>query len=89
LDNPNSSEHDCAVDDESHKEPNNRIEDPECPEEQDESVAPNVSGLVWPTQKSKRQAEQVLVTVSAVDMGRNKGAKIRQDRMHQWFTGFM
>ena len=89
MDNPNSSGHDCAADDESDKESNYRIEDLECPEEQDESVAPNVSGLVWPTQKSNRQAEQVLVTVSAVDMGRNKGAKIRQDRMHQWFTSFM
>ena len=39
------------------------------------STAPNVPGLVWPTQKSKRQAEKVLVTVNAVKMRRNKGGK--------------
>jgi len=39
------------------------------------STAPNVPGLVWPTLKSKRQAEKVLVTVSAVETQRNKGGK--------------
>jgi len=75
LDNPNDSEEDCAADDESDIEHNNGIEDPECPEQQDVSAAPNVPGLVWPTQKSKRLAEKVLVTVNAVETWRNKGGK--------------
>jgi len=75
LDNPNDSEEDCAAADESDIECNNGIEDPECPEEQDMSAAPNVLGLGRPTRKSKRQAEKVLVTVNAVETRRNKGGK--------------
>jgi hypothetical protein len=75
LDNPNDSEEDCAADDDSDIEHNNCIEDPECPEQQDVSAAPNVPGLVRPTRKSKRQAEKVLVTVNAVETRRNKGGK--------------
>jgi len=75
LDNPNDSEEDCAADDESDIEHNNGIEDPECPEQQNVSAAPNVPRLVRPTRKSKRQAEKVLVTVNAVEMRRNKGGK--------------
>jgi len=75
LDNPNDSEDDCAADDESDTGPNNGIEDPECPEQQDVSTAPNVPGLVRPTRKSKRQAEKVLVTVNAVETWRNNGGK--------------
>jgi len=75
LDNPNDSQEDCAAADESDIEHNNGIEDLECPEQQDVSAAPNVHGLVRPTQKSKRQAEKVLVTVNAVETRRNKGGK--------------
>jgi len=75
LDNPNDSEEVCAAADESDIEHNNGIEDPECPEQQDVSAAPNVPGLVWLTRKSKRQAEKVLVTVNAVETRRNKGGK--------------
>jgi len=77
LDNPNDSEDDCAADDEFDIGPNKGIEDPECPEQQDVSAAPNVPRLVRPTRKSKRQAEKVLVTVNAVEMRRNKGGKIK------------
>jgi len=75
LENPNDSEDDCAADDESDIGPNNGIEDPECPEQQDVSAGPNVPGLVWPTRKSKRQAEKVLVTVNAVETRRHKRGK--------------
>jgi len=75
LDNPNDSEDDCAADDESDIEQYNSIEDSECPQQHDVSAAPNVPGLVQPTRKSKRQAEKVLVTVSAVETRRNKGGK--------------
>jgi len=77
LDNPNDSEEDCAAADESDIEHNNGIEDLECPEQQDVSAAPNVPGLVRPTRKSKRQAENVLVTVNAVETRRNKGGKTK------------
>jgi hypothetical protein len=75
LDHPNDSEDDCTAGDESDIGPNNGIEYPECPEQQDVSAAPNVPGLVQPTRKSKRQAEKVLVTVNAVETWRNKGGK--------------
>jgi len=75
LDNPNDSEDDCTADDESDIGPNNGIEDPECPEQQDVSAAPNVPGSVRPTRKSKTQAEKVLVMVNAVETRRNKGGK--------------
>jgi len=73
LDNPNDSEDDCAADNESNLGPNNGIEDPECPEQQDVSVAANVPGLDWPTRKLKGQDEKILVTVNAVETRRNKG----------------
>jgi len=75
LDNPNDSEDVCAADDESDIEQNNGIEDSECPEQQDVTAAANVPGLVRQTRKSKRQAENVLVTVNAVETRRNKGGK--------------
>jgi hypothetical protein len=75
LDNRNDSEDDCAADDESEIEQYSGIEDSECPEQQDVSAAPNVPRLVRPIRKSKRQAEQVLVTVNAVETQRNNGGK--------------
>jgi len=75
LDNPNDSEEDCAADYESNIEQNNCIEDRECPGQQDVSAVSNLTGLVWPTQKSKRQAEKVFVTVNAVETRRNIGGK--------------
>ena len=75
MDNPNDSEDDCAADDESEIGPNNAIEDPECPEQEVVSAAPNLPGLVRLTQMSKRQAEKVLVTVNAVQTRRNEGRK--------------
>jgi len=88
LDNPNDSEYDCAADGESDMEPNNGIQDPEYPELQDVSAAPNVYGLVRPTWKSKRHAEKVLVMVNAVEIRRNKEVKEMNDGMCQWFTSF-
>ena len=63
------------MDDDSDIEHNNCINDPECPEQQDVSGAPNVPRLVSPTRKSKILAEMVLVTVNAAKMWRNKGGK--------------
>jgi hypothetical protein len=75
LDNPNDSTDDCAADNESDIGPNNGIDDPEYPEQQDVSAAPNVPGLVRLTRKSKRKAEKVLVTVNAVETQSIKGGK--------------
>ena len=75
LDNPNHSKEDSAADNESDIEHNNGIENPECPEQQDVSATRDVPRLVWPTRKSKRQAEKVLVTVNAVQTGRNTAEK--------------
>jgi len=74
-DNPNDSEDNCAADVESDIEQDNSIEDPVCPEQWDVSAAPNVPGLIRPTQNSKRQAEKVLMTVNAIEMRRNTGVK--------------
>jgi hypothetical protein len=70
LDNPDDSKEDCAADDEYELAHNNWIEVPECVEPRNMSAAPNVPELVWPTQKSKRKAEKVLVTVNAVETRR-------------------
>jgi len=63
------------VDVESDIEHHNGIKNSEWPEQQDVSAAPNVLRSVWPTRKSKRQAEKVLLTVNAVETRRNKGGK--------------
>ena len=39
------------------------------------SAVPNVPGLVWPTLRSRRQAEMTMVMVNALEMKRNKGFK--------------
>jgi hypothetical protein len=75
LDNPDDSKEDCAADDDSDIEHHNSIEDRECAEQQDVSVAPNVPGLVRPTWKSKIQAEMVLLTVNAAETRRYQGGK--------------
>jgi len=88
LDNPNDSKDDCGVDVESDIEQDNSIKDLECPEQRDVSAAPTVPGLIWPTRKSKRQAEKLLMTVNAIETRRNKGFETKYDRMCQCFTSF-
>jgi len=51
----------------------NSIEVPDCPEQRDVSAAPNVPGSIQSTQKSKSQADKVLMTVNAIKTRRNKG----------------
>jgi len=75
LDNPNDSEDNCAANVESDIEQDNSIEDPECPEQRNLSATPNVPGLIRPTRKSQRQADNVLMTVNAIKTRRNKGLK--------------
>jgi len=54
---------------ESDIEQDNSIEDPDGPEQRDVSTTPNIPGLFRPTQKSKKQAEMVLMTVNAIERG--------------------
>jgi len=75
LDNPNDSEDDCVADIESDMDQGNSIEDRESQAQRDVSTTPNVSRLIRLTPKSKRKAEQVLVTVNAIETRRNKGVK--------------
>jgi len=75
LDNPNDSENDCAADVESNMDRDNSIEDAESQEQRDLSAAPNVPRVIRPTRMSKRQAEEVLVTVNAIETRRNNGVK--------------
>jgi len=75
LHNPNDSKDNCAAVDESHIEHNNGIEDLECPVQQDVCAASSVSGLVRPSQRSKKVAEQLLVTVNAIETRRINGVK--------------
>jgi len=64
------------------------IGDSEGREQWDVSAVPNVPGLILPTLKSKRQAEEVLMTVSAIETTRNRGVKKTMDRMRHYFTSF-
>jgi len=88
LDDPNDREDDSTADVESDIEQDNVIEDPECPEQRDVSATPHVPRLILPTQKSKRQAENVLTTVNAIETRRNMGVKKKWDSMCQCFTSF-
>ena len=75
LDNPNDTEDDCAADNNSNIVHNNFIEDPECPQQKDMSTVPNLPGLVRLIQKSKRQAENIVMTINVSETQRNKGRK--------------
>jgi len=88
LEYPNDSEDDCAADIESNMDQDNSINGLQSPEQRDVSAAPNVPALIWPTWKSKRHAEKVLVTVNEIETRRNKRVKIEKDGMGQCFTSF-
>jgi len=75
CDIPNNSEADCAVDVQSDIDQCNRIKDPECAEQRDVSTAPKIPAFIPPTQKSKTQAEVVLMTVNAIGTRRNHRVK--------------
>jgi len=86
LDNPNNSKVNSAADVESYIAQVNGIEDLECIEQWGVHAAPNVLGLIRPTQKLKRQAENVLVMVNAMEPWRNRGIKKKLHRMRQCST---
>jgi hypothetical protein len=83
LDIPSDTKEDCTAEDKSGIEPGNGIEDLECPLQGEVSPTPNVPGLIRPTHKAKRLAEKVFVTVNPIETRRNKGVKIKSDRMCQ------
>ena len=74
IDHQNGSEDDCAADIESNIQQDNSIEDPERPDQRDVSTTPNIPRLIRPTWKSKRQVDNVVMTVNAIGTRRNMGA---------------
>lgn len=75
IDNPNVSEADYTAHIESDIEHNHGMKVPESLEQRDASAKPQVPWLIWPTLKSKRHAERVLVAVNTIEMRRNKRVK--------------
>jgi len=75
LDNPNDSEDHCEAHDNSDMEQCSGLKASEILEHHVVNAMPNVPGLIWPTQKAMKQAEKVLVTVSAMETRRNMGNK--------------
>ena len=69
------TEEDREVDDESYEKSPNEIEDPQSPANRDVSAAPNIPGLIWPTQRSMRMADQWLMTVTAMETRTSNGNK--------------
>jgi hypothetical protein len=77
LVHPNNSVDDCGTDVVADIEQHNRIEYPEFPEMREMSTTPNVPRLIRPSQKSQRQAVNVLITSNAIETRKNKGVKKR------------
>jgi len=86
LDNPNYCGDDCAADEGYENERDNGIEDGEIPELRHVCAAPNIPWLIRPTQKSRIQAENVLVTVTTTETRRNEGMKKNSNRMCRYFS---
>jgi len=53
----------------------NVIEAPESPEHRDMSAAPNVAGMIRPTQRLKKPVGYVLMTINTMVMRKIKGNK--------------
>jgi len=77
LDNPNGSEDDCEANDELDIESGNGITALESPEHRVVSAVLNFPGLIRPIQRSMKQAEKWLVTVSPMETKRNNGNKTK------------
>jgi len=69
--------------------PDNSIEDSESPKQWDVSSASNGAGLIRPTQKSKRLADWLIVTINATETKTNTGVKKMYNTMFQYFTSFL
>jgi len=75
LDYRNVGHDDWEAEDESNTELDNGIQAPTSLEHLDVIGAPNVPGLIRPTQRSMKQVQQGLMTVKAMETRRNKGNK--------------
>ena len=75
MDNRNDTEDDWVADVESDIPQGNGIDDLEFPEQWAVSAAPNLLGLIRPTWKTKRQADNVFMTLNAIQMMSNQGLK--------------
>jgi len=72
MDNPNASDDDWDADNNWDIELDDCIEATQSPEHQDVKAARNFPGLIWPTYSSMEQAEQGLITVTAMETRRNQ-----------------
>jgi hypothetical protein len=75
LDTLNDSKDGCVADVGSYTDQHNGIKDLKTPEQQDMFVAPNVLGMIWPTQKPNGVAQKLSVMVNARQIRRNGGIK--------------
>ena len=75
FDNPNDSEDDWEVDNESNMELANRTRDPETPAQWEVNAAPNVPGVILPTRRSMAMTDKVLMTANTIETRKNKGNK--------------
>jgi len=73
LEDPNESKDNCEADNESDVELDNCFEDPECPHQGDVCAAPNVPGMIPPTQRSKKTTAQGSAMVNATETRRIRG----------------
>jgi len=62
------------------------VNDPEHPELWDVYAASNIPELIWPTRKSKTQADKWLSTGNAIKMRRIKGIKKKKYRIRQYVS---
>jgi hypothetical protein len=77
LDNPNQSEDECDAEDQSDIDHANGIRATESQECWVVSATPNVARLIWPIQRSIKEAEKWLMTISAMETRSNKENKTK------------
>jgi len=73
LENANDIEDDWEADNESDMELDEAVEDSATPEQRDVSATLNVPGLIWPTWRSKKMAQKMLLMVNTMETRSNKG----------------
>jgi len=88
FDDWNESEDDLEGDVESGIEQDTFIDNLISPERQNVSATSNVSGLIWPTERSKNQAEPRFMIVNAIESeGRKDTRKYRAESVHLFSPG--
>jgi len=70
LDNPDVSEDKQEADNESNIELENSVDNPATPEQGDVGVALSVARLIWPTWRSMKKGEKMLLTANTMETKR-------------------